>query len=368
MHSIFCSPLRYTQGRGAALSLADELHTLGREGPVLIVGSATPLARLGEDWRASLDAAGFASGRYEFGGECSLDEIAKIGEAGRTLGARVLVSAGGGKVMDAGRAAADDLGIPVMNCPTVASSDAPTSAVSVIYEPDGQFREYRFYGTNPDLVLVDTQVIAEAPTRFLVAGMGDGLSTWFEARTAAAAHRKTTRGGSSTRAALALAKLCFETLLEHGVAALRACEENAVTTSLEAIVEANTLLSGLGFESSGLAAAHSVHNGLTVADGTHHYLHGEKVSFGVLTQLVLEGAPESELHDVLRFQSAVGLPSTLGDVGLPEVSSELLQRIAERAVAEGETIHNEPFAVSASDVADAIRAADAIGRAWKSRG
>jgi glycerol dehydrogenase len=131
------------------------------------------------------------------------------------------------------------------------------------------------------------------------------------------------------------------------------------------LVEANTLLSGLGFESSGLAAAHAVHNGLTAAPATHAYFHGEKVAYGLLVQLVLEGQPRSVVEEVLHFATEVGLPVTLADIGLAELSMEMLRQVAARATAEGETIHNEPFEVRPEMVADAIRAADATGRAWK---
>jgi glycerol dehydrogenase len=277
----------------------------------------------------------------------------------------VIVGAGGGKVLDTARAVAADLGLPVVNCPTVASSDAPCSALSVIYTEEGVFHEYRFYRKNPDLVLVDTQVIAHGPPRLLVAGMGDALATWFEAQTCVAGHVRNMRGGASTRSALALAELCYRTLLDDGESALRAVRQRVVTPALERLVEANTLLSGLGFESSGLAAAHAVHNGLTAAPATHAFFHGEKVAYGLLVQLVLEGQPRLVLDQVLHFASQVGLPITLAEIGLAELPRELLQQVATRATAKGETIHNEPFEVHAYAVADAIRAADALGRAWK---
>ena len=91
----------------------------------------------------------------------------------------------------------------------------------------------------------------------------------------------------------------------------------------------------------------------------------QKVAYGLLTQLVLEGKPRSVIDPVLTFSSAVGLPITLAEIGLKEVSSAMLEQIATRATAEGETIHNEPFAVTPDMVADAILAADAMGRAWK---
>jgi len=363
MLSVFTSPSRYTQGKGATAALGREMTALGLEGPVLIIAGRTVIGLLAPAWQRSLDEAGFKHAVHRFSGECSLTEIERVKAAGRELGARTIVGAGGGKVLDTARAAAAGLGLPVVNCPTVASSDAPCSALSVIYTDEGVFQEYRFYRKNPDLVLVDTEVIAQAPPRLLVAGMGDALATWFEARTCVAGHVKNMRGGGSTNSAAALAELCYRTLLEDGAAALRAVETKVVTPALERLVEANTLLSGLGFESSGLAAAHAVHNGLTVAPGTHHYLHGEKVAFGLLVQLVMEGAPRATVEQVLGFSTEVGLPITLAEVGLSELPRDLLTQIARRATAPGETIHNEPFEVTPDMVADAILAADALGRA-----
>jgi glycerol dehydrogenase len=367
MLSVFTAPSRYTQGKGATAALGQEMTALGLEGPVLIIAGRTVIGLLEATWRQSLSEPGLKHTIHRFGGECSLAEIERAKATALELKARTVVGAGGGKVLDAARAAAADLALPVVNCPTVASSDAPCSALSVIYSEDGTFQQYRFYRRNPDLVLVDTAVIAQAPPRLLVAGMGDALATWFEARTCVAGHVRNMRGGGSTRSAEALAELCYRTLIEDGAAALRAVEAKVVTPALERLVEANTLLSGLGFESSGLAAAHAVHNGLTTAPGTHHFLHGEKVAFGLLVQLVLEGAPRATMDQVLAFSSEVGLPITLAEIGLAELPADVLAQVARRATAPGETIHNEPFEATADMVADAIGAADAIGRDWKRR-
>jgi glycerol dehydrogenase len=364
MLSVFCSPTRYTQGKNATASLGREMTGLGLRGPALVVAGRSAARLLSDTWGRTFAEAGMAHAVHPFGGECSLAEIERVKESAGQHRAQVVVGAGGGKVLDTARAAAADLDLPVVNCPTVASSDAPCSALSVIYTDNGVFREYRFYRKNPDLVLVDTQVIAQGSPRLLVAGMGDALATWFEAKTCVAGHVRNMRGGASTRSALALAELCYRTLLEDGADALRAVRGRVVTPALERLVEANTLLSGLGFESSGLAAAHAVHNGLTAAPDTHAFFHGEKVAYGLLVQLVLEGQPRSVVEPVLAFASEVGLPVTLAEIGLEEIPADLLRQVADRATAEGETIHNEPFEVRPDMVADAILAADALGREW----
>ena len=365
MLAVFSSPSRYTQGKDATDSLGSEMRNLGLDGPALILAGNSATRLLAETWRRTFAEADIKFDVLPFGGECSLTEIERGKGAAREIHAQVIIGAGGGKVLDAARAVAGDLSLPVVNCPTVASSDAPCSALSVIYTDEGEFQEYRFYRKNPDLVLVDTQVIAQSPARLLSAGMGDALATMFEAQTCVEGHVRNMRGGASTESALALAELCYRTLVNDGVAALRAVEKRVVTPALERLVEANTLLSGLGFESSGLAAAHAVHNGLTSARSTHAYFHGEKVAFGTLVQLVLEGKPSSTMHEVLRFCMNVGLPITLAEIGIVEPEPAIIEQVAKRTTAEGETIHNEPFEVRPDMVADAILAADAVGRSWK---
>lgn len=101
-----------------------------------------------------------------------------------------------------------------------------------------------------------------------------------------------------------------------------ALEAGACTAAVEKVIEANTLLSGIGFESGGLAGAHAIHNGFTVLEECHHMYHGEKVAFGTITQLVLEDVSADELEDIIGFCIEVGLPVTLKELGIEEVTKE----------------------------------------------
>ena len=229
---------------------------------------------------------------------------------------------GGGKTIDTAKIAADRAGIPVIVVPTIASTDAPCSGCAVLYSEQGVFESVYYQKSNPAAVLVDMNIIARAPVRFLVAGMGDALATWFEARSCSDTQSPNECGGLSTLTGLSLARLCYDTLLQYGAAARIAAERQIVTPALEHIVEANILLSGVGFESGGLASAHSIHNGLTALDETHAYYHGEKVAFGVLAGLQLTDAPPEESSAVFAFCEEVGLPTTLADIGLGNVDRD----------------------------------------------
>lgn len=352
------SPGKYVQGAGALKEAGRFIGPLGKN--VLILTSRSAWKTAGATLEQGL--AGLKVTVEYFGGECSKPEIERVKLAAQQAGADVIVGFGGGKTLDAAKAVAYYMNVPVAILPSIAATDAPCSALSVIYTPEGVFEEYLVLPRNPNLVLVDTRLIAQAPARFLVSGMGDALATKFEAEASNAAHKEALAGGTPTATALALADLCYRTLLEYGYAARLAVEKQAVTPAVEKIVEANTLLSGLGFESGGLAAAHAIHNGFTALEATHHYYHGEKVAFSTLVQLVLEGQPMNKVFEVLDFCQTVGLPTTLAELGIENPTREDLLKVAQAATQPNETIHNEPFPVTAEMVVDAILAADALGR------
>jgi glycerol dehydrogenase len=251
--------------------------------------------------------------------------------------------------------------IPVVSVPTIASTDAPTSAIAVTYTEDHVFDGNILLPRNPELVLADTDIITHAPVRFLVAGMGDALSTYFEARANISSDHDNFAGGKSTSASLALAHLCYQILIRDGIRAKQAAENQVCSRELENIIEANIYLSGIGFESSGLACAHSVYNAFTKLPSCHHMYHGELVAFGTLVQLVLEKTMEPEIDEVLRFCTGVGLPVTFAEISRKELTREDLMTVAAAASGPGSFMGGEPFAVTPEMVFDALVIADERG-------
>ena len=359
------SPGRYVQGKGAINRLGEFLAPLGSK--PLLVADDMVWGFVAHEVEVSMKTAGLPTNRVLFNGVPSAKEVDRLGGLIREQQADVIVALGGGSTIDAVKAAGFASGIRWVTVPTVASTDAPTSALAVIYTEDGVFEEYRFFPKNPDLVLVDTQLVANAPAAFLAAGVGDALATWLEARATHQAFASTMAGGLPTLTGTALAKLSWDVLWENALPALDAVRDKQVTPAVERVVEANTLLSGLGFESGGLAAAHAIHNGLTAAPQTHGLAHGEKVNIGSLTQLVLEGAPSAEIRDFVEFTTRVGLPNTLTEVGLKVDDDDDLRRVAEAATVPGETIHNMPFEVSVGDLTSALKSLERLSRGIRER-
>jgi glycerol dehydrogenase len=356
--SIF--PARYVQGAGALGLLPEEAARLGTRALVVAAKTARPFVEKALAGQTLLEMT-----LVSFMGECCDEEIERLVAMAQQIHADVVIGIGGGKPLDTVKAVAHALKLPVVVVPSIASTDAPCSALSVIYTPDGAFKRYLLLPRNPDVVLVDSEVIAKAPVRFLVSGMGDALSTWFEAEDCRMSQAKNMTGRRGTMTAYGLARLCFETILADGLAAKKACEGKNVTPELERIIEANILLSGLGFESGGLSGAHAIHNGFTVLPETHTYWHGEKVAIGTLSLLQLTTRPAEMVSMVYDFCQAVGLPICLADIGLVDPTDAQLMAVARQACAPGETIHNIKGDVTPEGVLAAIKAADAEGRRRK---
>ena len=360
MANVIGSPSRYVQGRGELAHLYEHCEKYGKDLFVLV--SASGKKRVEAKIAQSVEGTGAKVVYETFNGECSQKEIDRVVEAFKASGCSVVVGIGGGKIHDTAKAAAYYAGAPVVIVPTIASTDAPCSALSVIYTDEGVFDRYLFLPANPTVVLVDTDIVAAAPARLLVSGMGDALATYFEARACQASGASNCVGGKVTLAAMSLARLCYETLLADGLKAKLAVERHVCTKAVENVIEANTYLSGVGFESGGLAGAHAIHNGLTAIPETHSLYHGEKVAFGTLVQLVLQNAPLEELEEVLEFCTEVGLPTTLADLGVENPTQEQLMEVAKLACADADTLHNMPFPVDADSVYAAILAADELGK------
>ena len=364
MRMVLVAPRKYVQGRGVLGELGSFVAPIGKR--PLVLWDAKVRGVVGETVLESLKGASLKAVAVEFAGESTRAEAERVAALARTQKADVIVGIGGGKALDTAKAAAARAGTKTVTVPTIASNDSPTSSFTVWYDDKHNCLGFESWGVNPDLVLVDTLVIAQAPVRAFVAGMGDALATHLEAEACFKARGGNLVGGQPTMAARALARLCYETLLAHGVEAKRALEQKAVTPAVEKVVEANVLLSGLGFESGGVATAHMVANALPGLAECRGLMHGEEVAWGIMTQLCLdEDMPPDEVRRIVDFMVAVGLPVTLADVGLAGATRERLRPIGDACAVKGSLCENHPFEVTSEGLVDAMIAADALGAARK---
>ncbi len=344
---IMISPQRYVQGPGALSQLGENLELFGIKKP-LILASPSAWESCRVPITASLEAKDIPADFIQFGRTSSMNEILRVKEACLQGGHDCIISCGGGSAMDTGRAAAagsvisilpfeitDKFGaeVPCIQIPTTASSDAATASSSMVYTDTGIWQTALLTRRNPAMVLVDTEIIAKAPLRSLVAGMGDALATHFEADVSRRTATPSVAGGLATRAALNLSRLTYDILTKYALQAVKEADAGIAGPALEAVVEANILLSGLGYENGGLSAAHAVASSLGDLQGIFESkpYHGELVAFGTLTQLILEEREPELLEEVFYFCTEVGLPTSFEGMGLKKTTEEQLFIVAEAA-------------------------------------
>jgi len=358
----FASPPLYIQGPNLLPQCGAFLKRVGT--CLAVIADATVEAIIREPLEQAAEESDLKLFFLRFNGECERGEVERL--VSLCEGVDAVVGAGGGRAIDTAKLVGDCLGIPTISCPTLASTDAPVSRIAVINRPDGSVEEIRLLAHSPSLVLVDSQIIAGAPLRYLVAGMGDAMATWFEARACWHARGRTPFGETPTWAGISLARQCWENLRRHAREALSQAKRGVVGEALETVIETNILLSSLGFENGGLALAHAIHNGLTQIPSTYGALHGEKVAYGLLVQCVAEEAEETE--EVLTLLLDLGLPVTLEDLGLKR-NEDFLHRLVNHVFEkEANKLANEPVRLSPEGLLDALLSADALGRAAKGRG
>ncbi len=364
-HSVraFGSPSRYIQGRGVLADLRKYADLYGKH--LLVVVDTFFYGDYKEKLEEMYREGDSEVCVVEFSGEIYEEKIDEYAEKVKEFAPTVVAGMGGGKTMDTAKALADIFRAATIVIPTTASTDAPCIGLSVLYTKEGEHVGSRHYTANPDLVLLDTDILVKAPVRFLAAGMGDALATWIETRANLESRSPSYiwSGYAPTLAVEALARACHQTVLSKGVSAKLAAENGLCTKDFEDVVEANTLLSGLGVQNSSCAGAHSFAEGIEILPPCRKLLHGEVVAYGNLVQLVAEGRPEEEIFELYDFYHEVGLPMTLEDLGIPDATDEDIMLVATESMKSYWDV--EPFPVTPQMVADAIKMVDVLGKKYK---
>lgn len=326
-----------------------------------IMGGKTALSVAQDNLVNSLKREGIEVAAVDwYGGESSWSNIKSGAERASALGADVIIGVGGGKALDTAKAAAFLAGLPVITVPTIAATCAAWTPLSAIYDDKGVYETLTDKAQNPSLVLVDTEIIVNAPVNFLRAGIGDTLAKWFELEITS----RKAKNSVPVAAALNIANLCYKTLLEYGEEAIEAVKNKTVKPQLEQIIDTNIMLSGmvsgLGGDECRTAAAHAIYSGLTCLDEVHKCLHGEIVAYGVLSQLILDGR-EKEVEELISYYQKTELPYTLKQLGIIDFTDEKARSVGIASV-EIEDMNNMPFEVNWQMVVIAILKVDKIGR------
>ncbi len=349
--SLMVAPAVVVRGRQTIESSIEHIIKLGQR-PLMIGGDRSlNLSQL----QVLFDRPELEIDRSQYTPDCcesSLDRLIKSVSAHQ---ADLIIGIGGGKCLDMAKLLAHRCQLPVVTIPTSSATCAAWTALSNIYAETGAFLYDVSLPKCPDLLILDYSIIATAPQRMLVAGIGDAIAKWYEASVSS--------GHSSQTlliAAVQQARVLRDILFQKSIGAL----EHPGGADWQEVVDATVLLAGviggLGGAQCRTVAAHAVHNGLTHLPGSHQSLHGEKVAYGILVQLRLEEMLQGNhlaavaRQQLLNFYTAIGLPKTLADLGLNEITLSQLELAANLACHPDSDLHRLPFVVQPEQLVAAM--------------
>jgi len=357
------APGRFVIGIDSLSELGKHVKHLGNR--AFIIGGTISLSKVERKIGETLAENSIEIvGTYQGLKACTHSNIATIFGEANSARPDLVLGAGGGTVSDTAKVVASKLRLPLVLVPTICTTNAETSAVSVVYTDKHVFLEDVISPRNPDLVVVDTKLISEAGKCTLEKGMGDALAAKFEAEACDMSQSRNEHGGIGTSISLAAARLCFEKLMAYGFDGKLAVDNGLVTPAAEEAIEAVKLLSGLAWEGSGTAAAHAMSDGLTEIESIAppNKSHGEIVAFCTIAQLVLEHRPRGELNKIIEWCHEVDLPITLAQLG--NADDKQLSGASKKACDPKDSMGNMPFEVTPRMVHDAWVMTDLLGRRY----
>lgn len=343
---------RFTIGADAFDAFGPEMGRYGTK--VAVIHGEKAWKAAGGYVLPALEKAGLTvTGCILYGHDATHENCDKLCKDPAVLGADMLLAVGGGKCVDTAKLAADRLDKPVFTAPTIASNCAPVTKISIMYHPDGSFRDIPRLKSVPVHCFIDPRIAAAAPIRYFRAGIGDAMAKHVESAWSAKAGETLS---FESEMGINAGKMCFDPLLREGEQALRDAEAGVVTPAVEDcilnVVVSPGVVSVTVHPDYNGGVAHALFYGLT---GREHieknHLHGEVVSYGVLVSLMLD-QDWDKLKRVWRFNKAVGLPACLHDLELER--TDPLADVLELTLANQELTHT-PYPVTAQTVYQAIQ-------------
>jgi len=344
IYSLTIAPACVLRGQKALSQAGDAIARFGKR--PLIVGGSNSLAAAQPYLQPILEQQQLQSAHTAYGKDCSEISLETLREAVQTHQADFIIGVGGGKALDAAKLVAHQCKMAIVTIPTSAATCAAWTALSNIYSEQGAFQYDVTLARCPDLLILDYGLIQTAPQRTLIAGIGDAIAKWYEASVSSGHSEQT-----MIIAAVQQARILRDILFQKSATALKEPGSETWQEVADAVVLLAGVIGGIGGAGCRTVAAHAVHNGLTHLLASHGTLHGEKVAYGILVQLRLEEMLQNNQlaatarQQLLKFYAEIGLPQTLDNLGLGDVSLTQLQRAAEIACNPNSDIHRLPFKV-----------------------
>ena len=319
----------YTIGPDAFKKFNDVCRSLGRY--FLLVGGKTALSVTENRLFSQISKDYIMTDRVIYGDECTEERVYELYDMYKDSTTDFIVGVGGGKALDTAKYLAKKLNVNVVTIPTIASTCAASSALSVVYTPAHVFKKFEYYERPAFHCFIDTQIISDAPYKFIRAGVGDTLAKHYEVEFSM-------RGRTldyASEMGLTISSMCNIPLMRYAHDAIETCKKNEINDALEqtalAILISTGMVSMLINPDYNGAMAHALFYGLTNINGFEEkFLHGDVVGYCTMVQLAVDNNI-SEAKKIKSFLESIEIETTLKERDIP-CDREILDKVLESAL------------------------------------
>ncbi len=357
LHVVKAGPGEYHNSRGILNRAGAIVSGLGSK--AVISAGKRAYAAIEKRLLPALRESGIAHELNAFQGESSLESVNELMSLCKRFKPDFIIGAGGGKSIDTAKIVADALGKPIVTVPTIAATCSASSPLGILYSAAGVYMQDYYPARNPNIVLVDPEVLIKAPPEYLVSGILDSLSKWYEG---GASLEGATNADMFDFMAIKLAEYLNANMLEKAGRAIQAVKTGVISDEFIDVINMNVYLAGtiqaFGVKAVRNGIAHSVHNGLTVLKESHGLVHGIKVGYGIAIQHILLDSGQDDLRRLLDFYNGIEFEPSFRRLGIQFIDRNI-QAVAAKTV-DDPLMRREPFnTITEGMVVAAIRKLEA---------
>ncbi|MFK4227526.1 iron-containing alcohol dehydrogenase family protein [Streptomyces sp. NPDC019890] len=236
----------------------------------------------------------------------NIDSAVKLADDIKGKRFDAVVGLGGGKIIDVAKYAAARVGLPMVAVATNLSHDGLCSPVATLDNDNGRGS----YGVpNPIAIVIDLDVIREAPVRFVRSGIGEAISNLSSIADWELSHQVNAEPVDGLAAAMA--RTAGEAVLRHpgGVG-----DDDFLTVLAESLVLTGIAISISGDTRPASGACHEISHAFDLLHPQRAASHGEQVGLGAAFAMHLRGARDKAglFAEVLRRHGLPVLPDEIG--------------------------------------------------------
>jgi glycerol-1-phosphate dehydrogenase [NAD(P)+] len=289
-------PREVIVGKGVIGRITEVFRRLGFEKSALIVSGTKTYNIVGRTVAGLLEEEGLKVDNFLVD-SATVNDVEAVEGTTKDLKPQVILGVGGGTKIDVAKLGSARRKVPFISVPTTASHDGIASPLSSVKDSE---KPYSVMAQAPIAIIADTEVIMQAPRRYIISGCGDVISKLTSVKDWELAHQEKNEYYGEYAASLALmsARLVMENakLLESN-------EEEGLRILLEALISCGVAMSIAGSSRPCSGSEHLFSHALDMIK-SNHALHGEQCGVGAIMMAYLHKEDWARIKDTLEMLDA----------------------------------------------------------------